>query len=65
MHLALYPGPLRGGERAWYTLYAHVQSLRRIFLEYNSRDTIITMWSSRYGQGILSTRSLYFALTVV
>ena len=21
--LALYPGPLKGGERAWYTLFAH------------------------------------------
>ena len=29
--LASSPGPLRGGERAWYTLYAHAQSLRKIF----------------------------------
>ena len=29
--LASYPGPLRGGERAWYTLYAHARSLRRFF----------------------------------
>ena len=36
--LALSPGPLRGGERDWYTLYAHVQSLRKFF-QYNSSDT--------------------------
>ena len=30
-HLALSPGPLRGGERAWYTLYVHEQRLRKFF----------------------------------
>ena len=29
--LTLSPGPLRGGERAWYTLYVHAQSLRKFF----------------------------------
>ena len=53
--IALSPGPLGGGERAWYTLHAHTQNLRKIH-----RILTATTWSGRYRQRILSTSSLHF-----
>ena len=53
------PGPLREGERAWYTPVCECASLQK-FSSIIRQIPIAITWSGGYRQCVLSTWSLYF-----